>query len=191
MNTDPVQLGRIIEHISGPLVLYDDVVAVEKERDELKALLEKNEGRIKNIVDESLLRRVEKAEAECKRLAAFSQYGRELLYKEEQAELEEDAKEEKQVVVEVALKSSRGAKKSTVIVVNGCRVGVWGEMISFDEVVRLAKLSNSDLSGRPVSAFTVTWRFGCPGTGGASMIPGDKVLVEEGMIFNAVVTDNG
>lgn len=81
--------------------------------------------------------------------------------------------------------SSRGkpAPKEIKIIVNGREKIVTGKTISYDQVVRLA-FDSVD----PDTIYTVTFKKGHPSKPEGSMVDGDAVKLECGMIFNVTPT---
>ena len=86
--------------------------------------------------------------------------------------------------------SSRGAQPDHVpedhrvtVIVNGQRREVEGEQLSYEQVVRLA-FPNVD----PHTAYTVTYDKGPKENREGSMDAGDKVRIQNGMVFNVSAT---
>lgn len=79
-----------------------------------------------------------------------------------------------------------GHDKSVVIIVNGRRKEVTTKDLSFEEIVNLA-YDNNPPKG-PNVVITVTYSKGEHGKQG-SLLPGEKVKIKEGMIFNVTATD--
>lgn len=78
--------------------------------------------------------------------------------------------------------------KTVTIFVNGRERTVTKEDISYDEVVHLAF---DPVPSGPNIVITVTYRRGHGNKPEGTMVPGDKVKVKEGMIFNVTATDKG
>jgi hypothetical protein len=72
------------------------------------------------------------------------------------------------------------------IIVNGRRKTVHDRILSFEKVVRLAY--DPPPSGENIS-ITVTYRNGPRVNPTGSLTPGTSVHIQDGMIFNVVVTD--
>jgi hypothetical protein len=86
--------------------------------------------------------------------------------------------------------SNRGAQSDhlpedhrVTVIVNGQRREVEGEQISYEQVVRLA-FPNVD----PNTAYTVTYDKGPKENREGSMDAGDKVRIQNGMVFNVSAT---
>jgi hypothetical protein len=86
--------------------------------------------------------------------------------------------------------SSRDAQPDRVpedhrvtVIVNGQRREVEGEQLSYEQVVRLA-FPNVD----PNTAYTVTYDKGPKENREGSMDAGDKVRIQNGMVFNVSAT---
>ena len=77
-------------------------------------------------------------------------------------------------------------QKTTVsIIVNGRRKTVQKGELTFDQIIRLA--FDNPPTG-PNICFTVTYRGGCS-TASGSLVEGDSVEVQEGMVINVTATD--
>lgn len=72
------------------------------------------------------------------------------------------------------------------IIVNGRRKTVHDRVLSFEEVVRLAY---DPAPSGPNISITVTYRNGPRVNPAGSMTRGTSVHIQDGMIFNVVVTD--
>lgn len=77
----------------------------------------------------------------------------------------------------------RPEDQKVVVVVNGQRRTVDGEYLSYEQVVRLA-FPNVD----PNTAYTVTYDKGPRENREGSMVAGDKVRIQSGMVFNVSAT---
>jgi hypothetical protein len=76
--------------------------------------------------------------------------------------------------------------KSVTIIVNGRKKDVTAKELSFEEIVNLAFDNNPPVG--PYIVITVTYSKGEDGKQG-SLLPGNRVKVKAGMIFNVTATD--
>jgi hypothetical protein len=84
------------------------------------------------------------------------------------------------------MKDTNEEKKDVTIIVNGRKKVVHGKEISFEDLVKLA--FENPPSG-PNVVFTVTYRKGDDDKPEGTLLPGQKVKVKDGMIFNVTATD--
>jgi hypothetical protein len=83
----------------------------------------------------------------------------------------------------VFISRSKPAPKEVKIIVNGREKVVAGKKISYAQVVRLAFAAVD-----PETIYTVTYKKGPPANPEGSMVEGDEVKIDCGMIFNVTPT---
>lgn len=79
--------------------------------------------------------------------------------------------------------SHEGQDHKVTVIVNGQRRTVEGDQLSYEQVVRLA-FPNVD----PNTAYTVTYDKGPKENREGSMDAGDRVRIQNGMVFNVSAT---
>lgn len=79
-------------------------------------------------------------------------------------------------------------EKGTVIIVNGKPRSVTAEKMTFDELVNLA-YNNNPPSALGVN-FVVTYQRVRPSESEGSLVEGQSIEIEKGMIFDVYHTDN-
>ena len=80
----------------------------------------------------------------------------------------------------------RPSPVTTTIIVNARRKQVKGDVVTFDEVLALAF---DPVPSGPHWEFTVAYRNGPRSNPNGFMLPGERVRIQEGMVFNVSATD--
>ncbi|MEP1781756.1 multiubiquitin domain-containing protein [Reichenbachiella sp.] len=82
--------------------------------------------------------------------------------------------------------NSHDNRRDTIIIVNGRERKAKSKELTFDQVVELA-FGQIDLN--PNICYTITYKRGPGQNPEGSMVEGDSVIINKGMIFNVTRTD--